>query len=416
MTCDMGHYPNPDEISLDNSHVVPPLLQLFVGQLVHDPRKGVAIAQAVIQAARPRSCIMPLLFGLGVQIHRQHGSAQLVRQLARWGFSVSLDEVTRYLQSVMQCTNGWLPEECCEARFTQFVADNVDHNIQTVDGHKTFHGMGIIAASCFGPGMSPVARRKIPRTQKRLLVADACCDKGVPLVSYCSQSGVGLAHYLLKPLHSLNLSQALPVITKVTTLWHAGGLPAVWDGQRPMWSGYMQSVCHGEHAVTGVVRMMPILDLNPSDLTCIYSTLLFVAKQAGYLNVHTPCITFDQPLYIKAVDIVQNEQLNIVIRLGGFHTLMNFMGALGDVMRGSGLEEAFELLYGKKTVEHVMSGKAYVRAVRGHMIVHSALTSLLMQRLMPDWESGIDMLETVNLDDPLNIVHLILTQSDVCGL
>ena len=29
----------------------------------------------------------------------------------------------------------------------QFVADNVDHNTDTLDGKGTFHGMGIIACS-----------------------------------------------------------------------------------------------------------------------------------------------------------------------------------------------------------------------------------------------------------------------------
>jgi len=27
----------------------------------------------------------------------------------------------------------------------QFVADNGDHNLRTINGHNTFHGMGIIA-------------------------------------------------------------------------------------------------------------------------------------------------------------------------------------------------------------------------------------------------------------------------------
>ena len=36
---------------------------------------------------------------------------------------------------------GYLP-----GQFVQYVADNVDHNIQTIDGKDTFHGMGIIAA------------------------------------------------------------------------------------------------------------------------------------------------------------------------------------------------------------------------------------------------------------------------------
>jgi hypothetical protein len=58
-----------------------------------------------------------------------------------------------------------------------------------------------------------------------------------------------------------------------------------------------------------------------------------------------PCITFDQPLYIKAVDIVCHHNLNIVVWLGGFHTIMNFICAIGNNMRGSGLEEKFELLY-----------------------------------------------------------------------
>ena len=32
-----------------------------------------------------------------------------------------------------------------QGHFIQYVADNVDHNIRTIDGHNTFHEMGIIA-------------------------------------------------------------------------------------------------------------------------------------------------------------------------------------------------------------------------------------------------------------------------------
>ena len=30
--------------------------------------------------------------------------------------------------------------------FVQYGADNVDHNIRTLDGHGTFHGMGMVVA------------------------------------------------------------------------------------------------------------------------------------------------------------------------------------------------------------------------------------------------------------------------------
>ena len=32
-----------------------------------------------------------------------------------------------------------------EETLVQYMADNVDHNIRTLDGHNTFHGMGMIA-------------------------------------------------------------------------------------------------------------------------------------------------------------------------------------------------------------------------------------------------------------------------------
>jgi hypothetical protein len=111
--------------------------------------------------------------------------------------------------------------------------------------------------------------------------------------------------------------------------------------------------------------------------------LLFISKEAQKQQIPTPCITFDQPLYIKAVDICNAAKLDVVVRLGGFHTLMSFLGSVGYVMRGSGLEDLLGLLYGAVTVDSVLSGKSYARAVRGHILVHDALTHLLLTSLLP---------------------------------
>ena len=51
--------------------------------------------------------------------------------------------------------------------------------------------------------------------------------------------------------------------------------------------------------------------------------------------------------------------MNIVICLGGFHTIMNFLGAVGHLMKGRGIEEVLVLVFGASTVEHVLSGEAY---------------------------------------------------------
>jgi len=144
------------------------------------------------------------------------------------------------------------------------------------------------------------------------------------------------------------------------------------------------------------IRMLPIIALNPNDMTCILSTLTFLEKQAKRLNMETACVTFDQPLYIKAVEIAQSSKLQVVCRLGGFHLLMNFLGAIGDIMVGAGLSEALETCYGPVTVTHMMTGKAYSKAMRGHFLVESALMVLLMEKL---FENNIDLAGVATVDE-----------------
>ncbi len=100
----------------------------------------------------------------------------------------------------------------------------------------------------------------------------------------------------------------------------------------------MQHIFSGQlSAPRSKILLLPIIDLNPSDETCVYSTLLYIQGQAERLNIPTPCITFDQPLWLKAVEIIKAKSMNTVCRLSGFHTMMSFMGSIGAMMKGSGL-------------------------------------------------------------------------------
>ena len=77
-------------------------MKLFLENILKYPLKQASIDQAIINATRPRSCIPPVLFGLGVEADHIAGSKWLVNELSRLGFRVSTDEVTRYEQSVMK--------------------------------------------------------------------------------------------------------------------------------------------------------------------------------------------------------------------------------------------------------------------------------------------------------------------------
>ena len=76
--------------------------------------------------------------------HHQFGSRHLIDTLHTMGFCSSYKEVQRF-ESSATATYG--TDFCAtHEQFVQFIGDNVDHNTYTLDGHNSFHGMGIIAA------------------------------------------------------------------------------------------------------------------------------------------------------------------------------------------------------------------------------------------------------------------------------
>ena len=194
-------YPTETDISdLEGSHhFIPNLLHTFLQVLVSNQVKEVAIGNAIVQAARPRSVVTPILFGVGVQMDHMYGSKWLVDQLARLGFSVSSAEVYRFKSSVLQAEQmmGAVPEMLAGS-FIQWVGDNVDHNVASLDGRGSFHGMGIIAVSnqagVNGAGANPVKRLE------RMTANANVQSFGFPIHEYVSSGGSTLSSITVKEL------------------------------------------------------------------------------------------------------------------------------------------------------------------------------------------------------------------------
>ena len=250
----------------------------------------------------------------------------------------------------------------------QFVADNVDHNIATLDGTGTFHGMGIIAAVT--PGIR--ITKPVPRV---IVTSEDIAQVGHINIHYFKLPPK-LEPIIYQPLVRIveeDPTSQLDVFWKASLLLHS---------LRPSWSGLMQLLHKGTHPGKASVTFLPMIDLDPSDPSCIFSTLKFVLAQALRYDV-SPVFTFDQPLYWKALSIIRSQHndedlKHIVLRLGGFHMQMSFLGSIGHLMAGSGLHELLEVVYASNTVNHMMTGKAVSRAVRGHLLVDAALNTILV--------------------------------------
>lgn len=370
---DKSTYPSISNISScdANNEFLPHSVDMFLKSLLplsDGPLKVASIGQAIIQATRSKTLIAPLQIALGVQIYHKTGSRQIVDTLHKLGFCSSYHEIRKFQKcAATECGEHATTEP--EESFVQFVADNIDHNIATLDGLNTFHGMGMIAVHTpQSPKIRTIKREEISMEEIRKLaqVNIVYCDpktKPTPL--------------RYKALSVFDVHNSL---ANVDLLWKTSW---IFHRNRPLWSGFMQKIATDEQCnVRSSVEFLPIIDLKPTDEACILSTLLHLAKEAKSYQ-KTPIITFDQPLYWKAKMILQKNETdetigNIVLRLGSFHTAMSFLGCIGHVMEGSGIENVLQVCYAPNTVPYIMNGKAYSRAFRAHLLVDSALHALLM--------------------------------------
>ena len=70
-------------------------------------------------------------------MEKSFGSKLLINTLSKLGFSItSEEEVIRFKQSAVELNEKQLePEPLCEDSFIQWVGDNVDHNLCTLNGN-----------------------------------------------------------------------------------------------------------------------------------------------------------------------------------------------------------------------------------------------------------------------------------------
>ena len=142
--------------------------------------------------------------------------------------------------------------------FIQFVADNVDHNVRTLDSKNTFHL--IIAA--FSP------RTRTNTAIKRVDVT----SKDIAAVGHINIDRFTSEEYILHYMFYEHLSEPKRIYPhlKLDLIWKISPLLRI---SRPLWSGFMQTVYKGDHPPASSVMLFPVVDLDPHDLTCIHSTL-----------------------------------------------------------------------------------------------------------------------------------------------
>ena len=202
--CSTDFYPSTEEIS-DLKGPMPSYLNLFMETLFPYERKQSSISQCILKAVKPRSIIPPTLFGLGVELDHVFGSRWLIDELYKLGFCVSYREIAKFKQEVVanQNMDDVIKDTSSSETFTQWAADNVDHNLRTLDGTGTFHGMGIIAISSSTTKMSPSVPKIISRSSIMKSSKEMIQGKGMPVSWYEYGQSSAMISLKFKPLVQL---------------------------------------------------------------------------------------------------------------------------------------------------------------------------------------------------------------------
>ena len=78
------------------------------------------------------------------------------------------------------------------------------------------------------------------------------------------------------------------------------------------------------------IEYLPVIDSNPDSYDTVYTTIVDCLKNS---NSSPIIITFDLPLWIKAMRIVLEMKMpvSVIVRLGGFHFLKSILGYVGYI-------------------------------------------------------------------------------------
>lgn len=71
----------------------------------------------------------------------------------------------------------------------------------------------------------------------------------------------------------------------------------------------MEAITDSREYQKADINFLPFVNLPPSSLDCINLVLIYAAEKCKKLGLKTCFVTFDQPLYIKARNIVEQSEI-----------------------------------------------------------------------------------------------------------
>ena len=370
-------------------------------------RLTASVAEDLCSAATQGKWTMPKHVLLGMTVRHLTGRADLLTILNRFGHCQSyarIMELDTALAYQVQKADDVLPSNITVSGnvVAHLCWDNFDINEQTPSGVGTTHTThGIVIQEVDSSAVEPMECVPQERTRERCFkytasVLPPCYTKRHVEPTF-SQSVLGEDQ-------SEHTDRPFPITHSPRDLMWAicRGL-CNNDCTVPDWNGWISMTTASDDTRQSTVGYMrPIL--HPlTDYATVQECLTKSMQVSKRLDQPFTFITFDYAAARMAYDIVWEKPTlysNVLVHMGAFHTMCSYMGSLGKMMNGSGFEEILieAGVCASGSINQVINGSHYNRAMRVHQHMADAIERLLLDRFFTDTPFDLSQLpELVSL-------------------
>lgn len=376
---DLGQFTQESSLKLTS-----PTLLSLISKLVSNgvvTRSSHSIAQS-IQSHVTKSTT-PTTLGLALKLHHQFGSKKLITILNEYGYIATYDEVLRFRSSAAK----YVGEHDLTSRglttgpaLISSWCDNYDLNVNTPAGNRETHCMAVEFTQTRDVGnQNKNDDLVIPRLNKVAMTQAKFSDLSAVTMEHYQgpkkPSPPDLRTHAYRPLDVNTLQESLSSAIEADVKWLCS---VVTESDPPEceWAGYMTRHAR-ESGLTGRVTdyvFGPLIDATPSHPDTILTTLLFVEKFTNEHQQKYVVLTADMQLFQVVLRIKWSDPERwkyLIPRPGGMHTVMSFVGSIGVLMQGSGLEEIIGVCFGR--ISSILNGKAWPRSMRAFRMVLAGL-------------------------------------------
>ena len=314
------------------------------------------------------------------------GNTELIKILNRLGHSISYSQMEEIdtalcIQKLEQSKDGIpLPENISPGVFTCLAWDNIDRLEETLTGGGTSHRVnGIVIQPKLEVAHPKANTPAVMKSKKRSINPPPLI---LPLYNAGQRAG---------PPKIMTIDTDSSTVTNDARLknyvWILTRMLNTENQTISSWTGFNIKTRCDSTVTQDTIGYLPTISAPATDMSTVNEILEQTLTIMHSLQLQKIVVVFDQALYAKAAEIIwkQSKFNNIIIRMGVFHTVNDFLSIIGKRFQDAGLRDLCveSGILAEGSVTGVMEGRKYNRAIRVHKLVYEALMRLAWQQFLP---------------------------------